>query len=541
MSWPAKGGKDELGAHNMPRRVVIALDVDCFYPQAEMLRSPWLRGKAVGVRQKHLVISCSYEARARGVSKGDSVGEVVRKCPDIVLLNGEDLSYYSELSDGLRRFVECWTDGAAVERLGLDELFVDASELVQRSESGPLGHVIDGEADEAFEATYRRQLWAGSRLAADLRRAILEHVGLTTSAGISTNKLLAKVVCSRHKPNDQTTLVPTDRAVRRVLHDDFALAKVPGIGCATRRRLGCDTIGELRARWTAGSLAAAEALLLCSGIDESPVRPSGRPLTVGVEESFWARPLLPEGLERTAQALCDKLLAKLAADQRGAAAEAKPRTRPAAIAVVVSKRLADDSIAKRATRCRRYSGPHLSVAVADRASLRRYLLRAALDLLQHLVSSHDRLHVVGLSLRFEHDQNDGDRASQRRLLREWLVKPPANQLEESPEHFDTKLRDVPTARLHAREDNELSFVRPTSPRPLGSDADLDRLMEMGFDEAAAFAALRNAGGGGGRIESALDALLGGGDDDTLPSAISPDRRSGNTIVNRCNKRPCRRA
>ena len=54
------------------------------------------------------------------------------------------------------------------------------------------------------------RLKIGSLIAAEVRRAILEETGLTCCAGISHNKLLAKLVGGWKKPNMQTTLLPED-------------------------------------------------------------------------------------------------------------------------------------------------------------------------------------------------------------------------------------------------------------------------------------------------------------------------------------------
>ncbi len=43
----------------------------------------------------------------------------------------------------------------------------------------------------------------GSDLAAEIRNRIFEKLGLTTSGGISHNKLLSKLAGAIHKPNQQ--------------------------------------------------------------------------------------------------------------------------------------------------------------------------------------------------------------------------------------------------------------------------------------------------------------------------------------------------
>ena len=69
------------------KRVIAYFDVDCFYAQCEQLRAgPRLAGKAVGVTQKFLVVTCNYAARAigvrgdRGRQEGDRGDSTVRSC-----------------------------------------------------------------------------------------------------------------------------------------------------------------------------------------------------------------------------------------------------------------------------------------------------------------------------------------------------------------------------------------------------------------------------------------------------------------------------
>ncbi len=70
LDWLAESGASEEQQHP---RVIIHIDVDCFYAQVETLKNPSLEGKAVGVQQKDIVVTCNYEARRRGVGKLASV------------------------------------------------------------------------------------------------------------------------------------------------------------------------------------------------------------------------------------------------------------------------------------------------------------------------------------------------------------------------------------------------------------------------------------------------------------------------------------
>ena len=46
----------------------------------------------MGVTQKYLIVTCNYPARATGVTKLMGIVEAKKKCPDLVLVNGEDLT-----------------------------------------------------------------------------------------------------------------------------------------------------------------------------------------------------------------------------------------------------------------------------------------------------------------------------------------------------------------------------------------------------------------------------------------------------------------
>jgi DNA polymerase iota len=233
-------------------RIVIALDCDCFYAQCEVLRTPALRGKPVGVRQKMLVITSSYEARAFGIKKGDSLAEVRRKCPEITICDGEDLTFYTETSNRWRAFVEAHCQGCAVERLGLDELFVDATAIVdKRLREGAAAPRTSPACHAAGEAGPEpARFAAAAAFCEDLRARTRDALGLETSGGVSSNKLLAKLA-TRPRPFDVARPGENDRR------------SVRGTSPSSRRRSRRrpTTCGSrCRTTWTSGkSRASASA------------------------------------------------------------------------------------------------------------------------------------------------------------------------------------------------------------------------------------------------------------------------------------------
>jgi len=52
----------------------------------------------LGIQQKYIIVTCNYVAREQGVTKLMSVTDAVEKCPQLVLVKGEDLTNYREIS-----------------------------------------------------------------------------------------------------------------------------------------------------------------------------------------------------------------------------------------------------------------------------------------------------------------------------------------------------------------------------------------------------------------------------------------------------------
>ena len=98
--------------------------------QVEMVKRPEYLTEPLGVRQKQLVVTCNYPARARGVTKCMSVREAFSVCPELFLVCGEDLAEYRRVSAGVTQTLA--EAGCAVERLGMDENWVDVTEMVEK-------------------------------------------------------------------------------------------------------------------------------------------------------------------------------------------------------------------------------------------------------------------------------------------------------------------------------------------------------------------------------------------------------------------------
>ncbi|XP_058413149.1 DNA polymerase iota isoform X4 [Diceros bicornis minor] len=281
-------------------RVIVHVDLDCFYAQVEMISNPELKGKPLGVQQKSLMVTCNYEARKLGVKKCMSVRDAKEKCPQLVLVNGEDLTRYREMSYKVTELLEEFSP--VVERLGFDENFVDLTVVVekrlqqlQRDELSALtvsGHVYSNQSVNLQDVLHIRLL-VGSQIAAEMREAVYNQLGLTGCAGVASNKLLAKLVSGVFKPNQQTVLLP--ESSQDLVYSLNHIKKIPGIGYKTTKRLEALGISSVRDLQTFSSkilekelgLAVAQRIQKLSfGEDDSPVTSSGPPQSFSEEDSF---------------------------------------------------------------------------------------------------------------------------------------------------------------------------------------------------------------------------------------------------------------
>lgn len=283
------------------QRTIIHLDMDYFYAQVEEIKDPSLKSSPVGVQQKNIVVTCNYNARAQGVKKLMLVGEAKRLCPNLILVVGEDLTPYRHMSQKIFEILLNYTP--LVEKLGLDENFMDVSKLVEKREQQenddvdmPVvsGHIYpsDGTTLNACRCGCAHRLALGTQIANEIRQELNNKLGLTCCAGVSYNKLLAKLVGSQNKPNQQTVLVSSH--AEQFMRELKELNRVTGIGQKTESLLlesGVANVEELQRcdmdflRKKFGFETATKLKDLAFGRDNCPVRPTGKPKTIGLEDS----------------------------------------------------------------------------------------------------------------------------------------------------------------------------------------------------------------------------------------------------------------
>ncbi len=187
---------------------LLHVDADGFFAGVEQALDPALRGRPVVTgAERGIIAAASYEAKARGISRGLQLHEARRLCPELVVVPS-DYEAYSLYSQRLFAILRRYTP--LVEEYSIDEAFGDLSGC---------GRILKAPLES---------------VAAEIRQAVASEMGFTVSVGISLTKTIAKICSKFRKPNGQTIV---QRAHLPVLLRRTPIAKVWGIGPASAAKL----------------------------------------------------------------------------------------------------------------------------------------------------------------------------------------------------------------------------------------------------------------------------------------------------------------
>lgn len=283
--------------------VIIHLDIDCFYAQVEEIRNPSLRDKPLGILQNNSVVTSNYVARGYGIHKMTYLKDALVKCPELVLVNGEDLTPYRQMSNKVHNILLQYTSN--VEKLGLDENFLDVTSIIEEKlattcsgddvmmESLLDSYMYpDNETLSSCDCGCEMRLKLGAKLAMEIRQKLYAELGITTCAGIAHNKLLAKIIGSKHKPNKQTVLIPA--CTNEMMIGLGSVRAITGIGARAEQQLndiGVETVQQLQLVDFAvlqkmfGYDVAMKYRNWSRGVDRSAVVQSGKPKSISFEDS----------------------------------------------------------------------------------------------------------------------------------------------------------------------------------------------------------------------------------------------------------------
>ncbi len=244
----------------MQSRIVMLVDLDYFFAQAEETRNTSIKDKPVVVcvysgrsEDSGAVSTANYIARKLGVNSGMPISLAKRRLQnaDAVFLPVDD-DFYEEISKRIMSILRGFAD--KFEQVGIDEAYLDVSQRTK------------GSYEEA------------QQLARRMKNEILIQQGLTCSIGIGPNKILAKIAADIHKP-DGLTAVRSEQVTEFL--SPLPVDRLMGVGVKTAekmRALGITTIGNLAKRDVQQLVEVFGKKLglyfhnASSGIDEEPVQ-----------------------------------------------------------------------------------------------------------------------------------------------------------------------------------------------------------------------------------------------------------------------------
>ena len=266
------------------QRKIIHVDMDAFYASVEQRDNPELRGRPIAVgggSKRGVVAAASYEARKFGVRSAMPSVTAQKRCPDLIFVKPR-FEVYRQVSQTICSIFRRHTD--LIEPLALDEAYLDVTQ-------DKLG------------------IGSGTLIAEQIRAEIFAQTGLTASAGVSYNKLLAKLACEARKPNGLFVIRPQQGATFIAQCD---ISKINGIGPRTAERmhqLGIYTGADL-AQHSLDELqryfgkSAGYFYNAARGVDNRPVRVNRVRKSVGAERTFFedicTEHHLGEAIERVA-------------------------------------------------------------------------------------------------------------------------------------------------------------------------------------------------------------------------------------------------
>jgi DNA polymerase IV len=161
-------------------RAILHIDGDAFFASCEQSRDPALQGKPVITgKERGIASSMSYEAKAKGVTRGMRLSEIKKVCPDAIFLPS-DYETYSLLSKRFFEIVRRYTSD--VEEYSIDECFADITGL-------------------------RRPLrMSYPKIAEKIKADLDSELGFTFSVGLGPNKTIAKIASKWKKPSGLTII-----------------------------------------------------------------------------------------------------------------------------------------------------------------------------------------------------------------------------------------------------------------------------------------------------------------------------------------------
>ena len=234
-------------------RTILHCDMNGFYASVELLDYPQYKNIPMAVcgdsTNRHGIILAKNEvAKKYNIVTAETLWSARKKCPDLVCVRPHREKYkkYSKL---INQIYLRYTD--MVEPFSIDESWLDVTASLNLFGNG-------------------------KTIADDIRKTVKKELGLTLSAGVSFNKIFAKMGSDYKKP-DATTVITRDN-YKNILWP-LDIGKLFFVGSASANKLqkaGINTIGDLAVsdkKLVTAILGKQGAMIhdYANGLDNEPV------------------------------------------------------------------------------------------------------------------------------------------------------------------------------------------------------------------------------------------------------------------------------
>jgi len=273
-------------------RAIIHLDLDAFFCSVEVLKNPKLSGKPIVVGgqpdKRGVVAAASYAAREFGIHSAMPMSRAKRLCKNLIIIS-HNFKSYKTYSMIVMKILEQETD--LVEQISVDEAFMDVTSRISNW-------------DEAID------------IAKALQNKISTNIGLSSSIGVATNKMIAKIASDYEKPNGLTAVPPGEE---KSFLAQLKPQKISGIGpkmaeklsemnVNTIRDLSKIPVNILEAKFgKIGNVMAQWA----QGIDDRPIQVSREIKSISNERTFPKDISSKNELMMVLAQLCEKVVSRL--------------------------------------------------------------------------------------------------------------------------------------------------------------------------------------------------------------------------------------
>lgn len=202
-------------------KTILYVSLDSFFTSVEKALHPELRNQPIiisnHIKPNSLVACSSYEARNLGINKAMALSQAYDIAPQAKFIEGS-FEQYQLFSQQFFKILSQYSN--KVEPISLDEAYID----------------ISGFEDK----------WISPEQAAnDIRNEIYSELEITSSIGIASNKICARIACQSKKPN-AITYVPWGQEKEFI--SNLPTKYLPAIGSRTEAALksfDVHTIGQL--------------------------------------------------------------------------------------------------------------------------------------------------------------------------------------------------------------------------------------------------------------------------------------------------------